>query len=870
MDETDTSSSHDPDRDAVESLSPRQILIDWANQQDGWVRRLVSEVLATGRAVPEGTITEIYESFKAEKGLGAAMPDPVAPITAAGEGSDDEESLILTKLSQVKGVNALAEGHEISFNPNMTVLFGENGAGKTGYARVLKCAAGVRTAEDILPNAHATTHTASPSARIEFRLGETDDAVAWNNERGLAPFTRISVFDAPAVLLHVDSDLGYVYTPADLALFKHCSDAIRAISDLALAEVRAKQPSGNPFIARFVRGTAIYALIESLSPATSLDELRKAAGSSGEDSAKRREVLTGEIAALKGNTIDEKLYAAQTRKRSLGELLSLSRSAASFNGGAYETARLALEAISSEYRRVRTELFEPHELAGEADDEWQAFVGAADTYRFHLGLDDYPHEGDKCLYCRQTLDEASQDAIRRYQRFLDDSLARQITDARSRLDSTLPQYTSAELSNAGVVLTGLLELDPKPAWLDDASKLVVEAGRLLSLAADRGAFDGSNLPELATALSASIDAAEQAETASIEELEQQRANRASALEVREKELATLIAQEELRRQMPAIEAMIADAQFAQKLDTVTKRISNSTLRSLTEASKTASEELVNQNFEKLFEEECKLLRAPSVQLQFQGRSGRAERTKAVARHRPSAVLSEGEVKCLAIADFLAECRLRGACAPMVFDDPVTSLDYRRLKEVAERLVLLSKSHQVVVFTHNIWLTTELLSQFDGNKEQCSYYTIRDQDDVKGLVSAEAGPRQDTPAQIGKRINDLLNTGKAADPTVQEAVAEKGYELLRSWCEAFVEQELLEKVTQRYQPNVMMTRLSSIKADFIPSAVAVIEPLFEKACRYMGGHSQPLEQLSIRPSVTELEADWKQLQAVRDAYRKASS
>ena len=206
---------------------------------------------------------------------------------------------------------------------------------------------------------------------------------------------------------------------------------------------------------------------------------------------------------------------------------------------------------------------------------------------------------------------------------------------------------------------------------------------------------------------------------------------------------------------------------------------------------------------------------------------------------------------------------------MIFDDPVTSLDYRRHNEAANRRVLLANTHQVIVFTHNIWLTTELLSQYEGTKDDCAYYTVRDQDDVKGLVSAEeSGPRWDTPAQIGKRINELLNTGKKGDPTVQEAVAEKGYELIRSWCEAFVEQELLEKVTQRYQPNVMMTRLSSIKADFIPKAVAVIEPIFHKACRYMGGHSQPLEQLSVRPSVTELETDWRALQAVREQYLAA--
>ena len=65
------------------------------------------------------------------------------------------------------------------------------------------------------------------------------------------------------------------------------------------------------------------------------------------------------------------------------------------------------------------------------------------------------------------------------------------------------------------------------------------------------------------------------------------------------------------------------------------------------------------------------------------------------------MLSEGEQKVLALADFLAESRMRGTKAPLVFDDPVTSLDYRRLDEVAARIQNLAETHQVVVLTHNI-------------------------------------------------------------------------------------------------------------------------------------------------------------------------
>src|SRR5579871_2669958 len=851
---------------ALEPLGPRKVLVDWANGQDGWARTLVAEVLVTGRPVAQDKLDEIYELFKTEKGLSPAQAEEVPPLATPEGGAEEEEPLLLVKLKDVQGVNALAEGHEIDFNPHMTVLFGENGAGKTGYARVLKCAAGVRTAEDILPNAHATTAAPEPSATISYKLGDEDpEEVGWQNERGLSPFTRISVFDAPAVLLHVDNELGYVYTPADLALFKHCSDAIRGIADLAAAEVGRHRLTVNPFLPRFSRGTSIYPLIESLSAATSVDDLKAAAGKPNGNAAKRLDQLRSEIAALGGNTLEEKLFAARTRQSSLRDLIGLVAQVSEINAGAYNTALSALESAQSEYRRARTELFKEGDLHGEADDEWQTFIAAAEEYRKHLGEDDYPHEADRCLYCRQVLDKSGVSVIQRYRSFLDDSLARQVTQAQERLTSQLPSFDEASVIEPKALVERLGLIDPPPSWLDEARKVIENAELIAKTCGKRSALAEADLQGGAGELSPQLEEARAAEAKTIEDIEQQTKDRAKALETRQKELAELEARLELHKQLPAILSSIEDAKFAAKLDTVGKRISNTTLRSLTEASKVASEELVNHNFENFFEEECRLLRAPSVQLEFQGRGGRAERRKAVARHRPSAILSEGEVKCLAIADFLAECRLRGACAPMIFDDPVTSLDYRRLKEVANRLVLLAETHQVIVFTHNIWLTTELLSRYEDKKTECTYYTVRDQDDVKGLVSHEAGPRQDSPAQLGKRINELLNTGKKAEPTVQEALAEKGYEYIRSWCEAFVEQELLEKVTQRYQPNVMMTRLSNIKADFIPEAQAVIDPIFEKACRFMGGHSQPLEQLNIRPSLSELETDWEALQDLRTKW-----
>jgi hypothetical protein len=73
--------------------------------------------------------------------------------------------------------------------------------------------------------------------------------------------------------------------------------------------------------------------------------------------------------------------------------------------------------------------------------------------------------------------------------------------------------------------------------------------------------------------------------------------------------------------------------------------------------------------------------------------------------------------------------------------------------------------------------------------------------------------------------------------------------------------------QRYQPQVRMTKLPQIKADWLQDATTIMLPLFEKACRITDPHSQPLVTLGVKPTLTELKADWKALQDARAKYLK---
>jgi hypothetical protein len=63
----------------------------------------------------------------------------------------------------------------------------------------------------------------------------------------------------------------------------------------------------------------------------------------------------------------------------------------------------------------------------------------------------------------------------------------------------------------------------------------------------------------------------------------------------------------------------------------------------------------------------------------------------------------------------------------------------------------------------------------------------------------------------------------------------------------------------------MQNLKRIRGGRLQTAIDAIFPIWEKACRYMLGHSQPLETLGVRPTLDELQLDWGKLQAAFKAY-----
>lgn len=57
----------------------------------------------------------------------------------------------------------------------------------------------------------------------------------------------------------------------------------------------------------------------------------------------------------------------------------------------------------------------------------------------------------------------------------------------------------------------------------------------------------------------------------------------------------------------------------------------------------------------------------------------------------------------------------------------------------------------------------------------------------------------------------------------------------------------------------MTRLSNINTEKLPELIETVVDIFEEACRFIDGHSQPLPTLGVSPTLQGLEDHWATLQ-----------
>ena len=215
----------------------------WATSAPAWqsdaIRRIFTQEVLSASDEEEllGILFNKHGIIDAE--YPAPAPIPFAKVIGPSTGT--VRKIVLKEIHSLSGVNALIPDQAITFAlDGLTVIYGENGAGKSGYARVFKHACHAREkSEPILDNVSAKKKQKA-RATIELSVDGNDVAVRWTAGTPASELLfEIAVFDSHCARVFLDEANEVVYLPYGMDVFGRLAALCMALRE------RFKQQSGH-------------------------------------------------------------------------------------------------------------------------------------------------------------------------------------------------------------------------------------------------------------------------------------------------------------------------------------------------------------------------------------------------------------------------------------------------------------------------------------------------------------------------------------------------------------------------------------------------------------------------------------------------
>ena len=115
-------------------------LLEFASTRPAWQQDVIRRI-CTQADISSDDIAQVLANIKASQGLAEAhQMIPVAEDHLSQRTPGQHSITKLAAISDVKNANQLAPSQHLPFALNgITLIYGDNGSGKTGYARIVKC-----------------------------------------------------------------------------------------------------------------------------------------------------------------------------------------------------------------------------------------------------------------------------------------------------------------------------------------------------------------------------------------------------------------------------------------------------------------------------------------------------------------------------------------------------------------------------------------------------------------------------------------------------------------------------------------------------------------------------------------------------------
>jgi hypothetical protein len=814
-------------------------LLDWAAKQAEWTRdALRRHALGPNFDLEASGKAEVLKQVRRAGGIGDE-DCVLVPFTAdhlQGAGAAGPRTLLVS-LGSVKNLARLAANQTLSFAiDGITLIYGDNGTGKSGYCRITKKLCRSLTSEELIGDVF--TGGTKPPAEVQVRyLRDGDEQPSTETWRDGTPppsaIGNISVFDSRNARLYVDSENKIGFLPREVALLErfahHCGEMDKTF-DAEIKTLNGRIKTLLP--AGYMPGGGVAKLFQRLQPKITLptaEEIQQAAAWTDRGQA--------ELEALEKALAQDPKALAECYRRAVSVLNSYLADLVAIESKLAPAVVAALAALSGEARSTAaaaalaaSEQFKDEPLAGVGLPPWRRMYDFAREYIQSINpeAESVPvNEGETCVLCQQPLSADGSARMQRFASFISDKASKAAEAAQEALHQessafqklNIPKRRDAD--NALADYRKISEQTEKMAtaiidFLDQAESRrtkVVEAtasGDFSKIGNPLQAISASIPPEIA-ALQA---AAAEFEKAATSDSQQRTTDRARLSELRDRK--------KLSEDLDTVLARLADLEMLAKLAKCRDLIST---RQVSLQITALRKELVTADLEKRISAEIDAFDLAHLPFRVSDRSAAGQSYFAVGLRTPvgianDRVLSEGEQRALALACFFGELGGDTVNHGLVIDDPVSSLDHVRIRRVSQRIVAeAAKGRQIVIFTHNLLFYNEVAeaaAQMDPQVPVARRIVTKSATEGFGIISDKDEPW--IAQKVNERITRLRERLKKIegrtdfDSDDYRSAVKDFYTGLRETWERLVEEILLGKVVERFNTDVKTQSLKSVIVD----------------------------------------------------------
>ncbi len=855
-------------------------IIAWAGGMRPWQQEALRRIFARPE-LSQLDLDAILQMIREQEGDGTVAsvgrPFSIDDVPGAGSGA----TVRLVGVSGLDQVNGFPSGRSFDLVPEgMTILFGHNGAGKSGYARVLKNACKARHRLEVLPNAFAAVAPPrSPSADFAILVDGSPETARWVQSGPAHPhLSAVSVYDVACANDYIDAEGTPAFQPYGLPHLTRLVLLQRDLQARVAAERSALVLDTRPF-EQLKGDTEVGRYIASLSSDSDLTMLTRL-GAVSDEELRRLEFLKRTLLetdpgpqafALErlATRLDQAQQRAEVVQRWVSDrAIARAKELIEIEKGAHVAMQLAQAQLHGTISEDGNEapasapLTAPL-LEGTGNALWQMMYRAAEAFSRQAAYPEqpFPHlESDAhCVLCQQPYAANAAKRMRRFAAFVADSATADAQAANAARLEALGKVNSVDCSILDAPT--LAEVAERLPDLHAAITATVSTWAARHTWVTQALEAGNLAPGLAPLPpEANLDGAFAAKAASLRaDAKTLRASADPTVRLAlARELAEMEARQRLSGQLAAVERFIQDSQVHDKLSrchgalnpqAVSRKLTALAATHVTEAlATTMNAELKALGYKRRVQPDLTGrtdLGVTKVTLSLKDISAKA-----------SKVLSEGEQRALGLAMFLAELDSLPHTSTVVFDDPSTSLDHVFRRAIARRLVTLSETRQVLVLTHDAVFLTELAMALQRAGRSANYKTIG-WDESPGLVSEGlTWTTMDTNA----RLNDLRERAKAlnaidgsypGDELERQIAA--GYSSLRGTVERAIREIFLNNTVQPFSDVVSVEAFGAV-VGHPAEEWEQLQDVYARACEATEAHDTPGERQLALPTRDELLTD----------------